>query len=165
MLRTLVHYRTRAVFVLYLHLFLLQEGLKLFQLLHHQRIRLEIGEVIVHPQQKNTGHLNWEEERKNRQIPCSRDTPNRSPSHLVPELRLPEPGQQLLHDLGGRPQERPVREKEVFGVGGVGVGVVLHELGHEALGGAPDDDVAAAAAGDGVGGGQQPPAEQPRCLW
>ena len=41
----------------YLHLLPLQECFEPLQLLHHQRIGLEIGEVVVHPKQQNAGHL------------------------------------------------------------------------------------------------------------
>ena len=49
----------------YLHLLLLQECLEPLQLLHHQRISLEIGEVVVHPKQQNAGHLEVNYEKMN----------------------------------------------------------------------------------------------------
>ena len=90
------------------HLLGLERGLEALEELHHLGVHLEVGEVVVHPQQQHARHA------------------------VEDLLAARAPLQQLLGHLQARLDEDAVREQVVLDVGGVGrAGVLVDELREE----------------------------------
>ena len=77
-----------------LHFLCLQAPFELLQEVHHGRVSLKVGEVVVHPQEQNTGHL-------------------------VTELRVLKPVKKLVCNDYRCVEKGPVGEEEVLNVGRV----------------------------------------------